>query len=69
MLKLTQTTLSEAFEVSIPEAIRGQLELRAGQRFVVLVKGESIVLVPKRSSRHMRGFMRGARTENYRDRY
>jgi hypothetical protein len=38
------------------------------QRSYDLTKGESIVLVPKRSAEDMRGFMRGANPENYRDR-
>lgn len=65
---MTQATLSEKFQLSIPKAIRVQLNLRAGQQFIVVTKGDSIVLVPKRSAEQMRGFMRGASTANYRDR-
>jgi AbrB family looped-hinge helix DNA binding protein len=65
---MSQATLSEKFQLSIPKAIRDQLNLRAGQQFVVVTKGESIVLVPKRSAEDMRGFMRGANSGNYRDR-
>ena len=65
---MSQATLSEKFQLSIPKAIREQLNLRAGQQFIVVTKGDSIVLVPKRSAEDMRGFMRGASTENYRDR-
>jgi AbrB family looped-hinge helix DNA binding protein len=65
---MTQATLSEKFQLSIPKAIREQLNLRAGQQFIVVTKGDSIVLVPKRSAEEMRGFMRGANAANYRDR-
>jgi AbrB family looped-hinge helix DNA binding protein len=65
---MTQATLSEKFQLSIPKAIRVQLNLRAGQQFIVVTKGDSIVLVPKRSAEQMRGFMRGASTANHRDR-
>ena len=65
---MSQTTLSKKFQLSIPKAIREQLNLRAGQQFVIVTKGESIVLVPKRSAEEMRGFMRGANLDNYRDR-
>lgn len=65
---MSQATLSEKFQLSIPKAIRERLNLRAGQQFVIVTKGESIVLVPKRSAEEMRGFMRGANPDNYRDR-
>jgi AbrB family looped-hinge helix DNA binding protein len=65
---MSQATLSEKFQLSIPKAIREQLNLRAGQQFIFVTKGDSIVLVPKRKAEEMRGFMRGASTDDYRDR-
>lgn len=65
---MAETTLSGKFRLRIPKAVREQLDLCAGQQFVVLTNGESIVLVPKRSAEEMRGFMRGANPGRYRDR-
>jgi|APFre7841882724_1041349.scaffolds.fasta_scaffold17856_3 AbrB family looped-hinge helix DNA binding protein len=65
---MSHATLSQEFKLTIPKAIREQLDLRAGQDFVIVTNGESIVLVPKRSAEDMRGFMRRANPENYRDR-
>lgn len=65
---MTQATLSEKFQLSIPKAIREKLNLKAGQQFVFVTKGETIVLVPKRSAEEMRGFMKGASAADYRDR-
>jgi hypothetical protein len=44
------------------------LNLQAGQQFTVLAKGRAIELVPVRSLKEMRGILKGANTENYRDR-
>lgn len=65
---MTQATLSEKFQISIPKAIRDQLRLRAGQQFVFVTKGDSITLVPKRTAEALRGVLRGADTSDTRDR-
>jgi AbrB family looped-hinge helix DNA binding protein len=61
-------TLSSKYQLSIPKGIRDLLNLQAGQQFTVLVKGKAIELVPMRSLREMRGILKGANTQNYRDR-
>jgi len=65
---MNTTTLSSKFQLSIPKAVRDLLSLQAGQQFTVLVKGSSIELVPIRSLQEMRGRLKDASTENYRDR-
>lgn len=62
------TTLSSNYQVAIPENLCQQLALRAGQEFTLITKGNILVLVPTPSFEAMRGFMRGANGENYRDR-
>lgn len=61
-------TLSSKYQISIPKAVRDQLKLHAGQQFVVLARGDAIVLVPKRSLEDLRGRLRGADVGGVRDR-
>jgi AbrB family looped-hinge helix DNA binding protein len=61
-------TLSSKYQLAIPKVIRELLNLQAGQQFTVLAKGRAIELVPVRSLKEMRGILKGANTENYRDR-
>ena len=65
---MATATLSPKFQISIPKAVREQLKLHAGQQFVVLARGESIVLAPKRSLNDVRGQLRGANTTGVRER-
>ena len=44
-----QTTLGERGQVVIPKAARKDLGLKNGQRFLVLVHTDSIVLVPAKT--------------------
>lgn len=65
---MSTTTLSSKFQVVIPKEVRDSLRLSAGQTFVVMTKGDLIVLSPKRDLRTMRGTFAGANPDNYRDR-
>lgn len=65
---MATATLSSKYQISIPKAVREQLDLRAGQQFMVLARGESVVLVPKRSLDDLRGRLRGANTSKVRER-
>jgi AbrB family looped-hinge helix DNA binding protein len=65
---MTIATLSPKFQISIPKAVREQLNLHAGQQFVVLARGESIVLAPRRSLDELRGQLRDADTTGVRER-
>ena len=65
---MASITLSSKFQLSIPKAIREQMHLQAGQKFAIIPKGDTIVLVPIRPLDEMRGSLKGADTRNYRDR-
>ena len=41
--------LSSKFQLAIPKAIRDELDLKAGQQFTLITKGNMIELVPVRS--------------------
>jgi AbrB family looped-hinge helix DNA binding protein len=62
------TKLSANFRISIPKEIREWQGWRAGQKFVFLPKGMSVVLVPLPKRGDLRGIAKGANPENYRDR-
>lgn len=61
-------TLTEKFQIGIPKAFRDDLGLRAGQQFVFVAKGDTIIMIPRRDIGEVRGLLRGANTENVRDR-
>ena len=65
---MARATLSSKFQLSIPKAVRSELDLEAGQQFVVLVKGRAIELVPLRTVENARGLLEGADPTGYRDR-
>jgi len=65
---MISATLSSKFQLSIPKAVREELQLKAGQKFAVITKGDTIVLAPIRPLDEMRGILKGADPSNYRDR-
>jgi AbrB family looped-hinge helix DNA binding protein len=67
-VRMHTATLSSKYQLAIPKVIRELLNLQAGQQFTVLAKGKNIELVPVRTMKEMRGILKGANTEDYRDR-
>lgn len=65
---MASITLSSKFQLSIPKAVRDEMHLRAGQKFAVIPKGDTIVLVPIRDLNAARGRLKGANPDDYRDR-
>lgn len=61
-------TLSSKNQILIPKAIREALQLKAGQKLTFIVKGNLVQLVPEKDFKSMLGVMKGANTENVRDR-
>ncbi len=62
------TTLSSKFQISIPKKVREQLHLKAGQQFLFVIKGSTLMLVPKRGINEIKGILVGVSTKDYRDR-
>ena len=54
--------VSPEFQVVIPQAIREALGVQPGQHFQVLLDQNRIELIPLRSVREMRGFLKGLDT-------
>ena len=65
---MLEVTLSEQHQIVIPKEISDSLHLKAGQKFSIVVKGDSISLVPKSSIALFRGILKGVNTDNIRDR-
>jgi AbrB family looped-hinge helix DNA binding protein len=65
---MLEVGLSQDYQVCIPQEIRDLLNLKAGQKFAILLQGDSITLVPKPSMQSLRGVLKGANISNVRDR-
>ncbi|MEI6503404.1 MAG: AbrB/MazE/SpoVT family DNA-binding domain-containing protein [Armatimonadota bacterium] len=61
-------TLSSKFQIVIPKAVREKAHWQAGEKLVPLVKGRQVTLVPLRPLEEMRGFIKGAKIGEVRDR-
>ena len=55
-------TVSPKFQVVIPKPIREELGLVPGQKVQAIVYGDRIELIPVRSIKEMRGFLKGIDT-------
>ncbi|PYQ32258.1 MAG: AbrB family transcriptional regulator [Acidobacteria bacterium] len=62
-----RTKVSPKYQVVIPKDIREKVDVRPGQEFQVITKGGIITLVPDRPISSMRGFVRGIRTNGFRE--
>ena len=61
------TTLSSKYQVVIPKEIREQAGLEPGQKFLVMLDGETIRLVPQVPLESLYGILKGANTEGLRE--
>ena len=52
---MTTVTVSPKFQVVIPQNVRKILDVKAGQKMVVLAYDNRIVLIPKRPVQEARG--------------
>ena len=59
---MNTTTLSPKFQIVIPKAVRATLKLQPGNVFHVIEHDGRIELLPIRSAKQMRGFLRGIKT-------
>ena len=59
---MSRTTLSPKFQIVIPKEVRELLKLRPGTKFNVVEHEGRIELLPVRSAKQMRGFLRGIDT-------
>ncbi len=55
--------ISPKFQVVIPKKVRESMQLKPGQQMQVIEYGNRVELIPTRSVKSMRGFMKGINTE------
>lgn len=65
---MATATLSSKFQISIPKAIREQMDLKPGQKFVFIRRGQLLQLVPQPTLNELFGIAKGANPDDYRDR-
>jgi AbrB family looped-hinge helix DNA binding protein len=64
---MARTKISPKYQVVIPKEVRESLHLKVGQEFQIVAKGGMITLVPERPLASLRGFAKGIRTGNLRE--
>ena len=64
---MNSAKLSSKFQLAIPKDIREQMNLKAGQQFAIITKGDVIELAPIRPLKAARGSFKGSDPTNYRD--
>jgi len=62
-----EVTISSKFQIVIPREVRKQLRLKVGQKLRVVVKGQTINLVPDIPITEMRGFLKGMDKNGFRE--
>jgi AbrB family looped-hinge helix DNA binding protein len=66
---MLEVTLSKEYQIVIPPEIRESLQLKAGQKFSLVIKNDLISLIPqKMTMESLRGILKGANIDNIRDR-
>ena len=64
---MARTRVSPKYQVVIPKEVRESMGLKVGQELQVVAKGGMITLVPERPLEVLRGFAKGIRTDNLRE--
>jgi AbrB family looped-hinge helix DNA binding protein len=59
--------LSSKFQVVIPQDVREKLDLKPGQKIVVIEKDGVLHLIPQKPIREMRGFVKKINTHKLRN--
>ena len=64
---MARTKISPKYQVVIPKEVRDSMGLQVGQELQVVAKGGTITLVPERPLGNLRGFAKGVRTGDLRE--
>jgi AbrB family looped-hinge helix DNA binding protein len=64
---MARTRVSPKYQVVIPKEVRESMGLRVGQEMQVVSRSGLIMLVPERPLSSLRGFAKGIRTDDLRE--
>lgn len=64
---MSTVTLSETFNVQVPEEARTALHLKAGDKLAIFTHADRIELIPVRPVRQYRGILHGMNSDIERD--
>ena len=64
---MAQAVVSPKFQVVIPKVIRRELGLESGQVVQVLTKGGVITMVPDQPIGRLKGYLKGMKTSDLRE--
>lgn len=59
--------ISPKFQIVIPKEIRERLDLKPGQEVALIERQGLVTMVPHRPISELRGILKGAPTDDYRD--
>lgn len=64
---MPKVTISPKFQIVIPKSIRERLKLKPGQQVSILEKDGLIYVIPSRSIKELRGYLKGMDTSDLRE--
>ena len=64
---MVTVTVSPKYQIVIPQEVREKIELKPGQKIVVVEKDGIVHLIPQRPIKEMRGFVKGIDSSQLRD--
>jgi len=59
--------LSSKYQIVIPQDVREKMDLKPGQKIVVIEKDGVVHLIPQRPVKELRGFVKGVNTHKLRN--
>ena len=59
-------TVSSKYQVVIPQKVREKMNLKPGQKIIVIEKDGVVHLIPEKPLKELRGFIKGITTEKLR---
>jgi AbrB family looped-hinge helix DNA binding protein len=64
---MSVVTVSSKFQVVIPVEVRDKMNLKPGQKVIMVEKDGVVHMIPEKPLKEMRGFVKGVNTENLRE--